>query len=63
MPEIKAQSSPETVISEINTIITDVEVTEEAALMCYKYPDLECLEPEDCPNVLAKCWLYLIWNR
>ena len=39
------------------------EFSEQDIVMCHKYPDLECLDPLDCPLVYAKCWQYRIWNR
>ncbi len=32
-------------------------------VMCHKYPTLDCMDPEGCPNVYARCWQYWIWER
>ena len=65
MPESFPDTIPETVdaMQHEASAIADVDVTDEAVVMCHRYPDLECLDPADCPNVYAKCWQYRIWNR
>ncbi len=74
MPErheqlIQPKVTDEAANSEITVTTVDIQVTEEAVVMCHKYSSLECRAPEggtyepSCPNVYAKCWQYRIWNR